>query len=550
VITGTLSCDRWGLAGWCVEDAKLILSATDPQGFAVTISGQAGSLPFACSASCLVNLPEGQGTTIFTATSASGRTASGNLAWKYDASVPVAGLQLDGEAGLDGWYASAVNVSGVGADIVSGVASGDVRVNGGAWLPTATLTDGDYQVQSRVVDEAGWETLSGIQAVRVDTVAPGLSMTSSGTQGGGGYFRSAVTVSLNGTDAGSGLALVEVRLDGQDWVQADSLTITADGSHALDGRVIDHAGNVTRQSLVVRIDTIPPEATFIFPMLDSTTPVCGGIELNGKLSDSGSGVASVELSLDGGKTWGALPLVNENWRFDWDTTPLPNGKYQGVVRALDVAGNLQSPGSSVTIIAANRSPFVDVQERWDIWESGRLSVRENGGIPLDSVRITIRDPQRRWLEVMQEYSARNVPRRISWNRKFADGILAPSGEYEVLVEARDIYGNQASDQGVIAIPFVATATMTSNPTMTPFPTPTPTCTVVPTQTVVTSTLPIVRPTSARPVDPSRKSLVFWPSVGLVGLLVALASAAIADGRPGALERIKKTFDQIMKSKGE
>jgi hypothetical protein len=550
VITGTLSCDRWGAAGWCLEGARLLLNASDPQGFFVTISGRAGSLPIACGASCLVSLPEGEGKAVFTATSASGRTASGNLSWKYDASAPDAVVQVNGLAGTNGWYVSAVNVSGIGKDAVSGVESVEVRVNGGAWLPIATLTDGVYQVQARVVDRAGWEILSDIQTVRVDTAAPGLSITPSGTQGGGGYFRSAVTVSLNGTDAGSELALVEVRLDGQDWVQAGSLTIAADGEHELEGRVTDHAGNVTQRNIVVQIDTLSPEATFILPAPGATEPGLGVVRLSGNATDAGSGISIVELSLDGGKTWGALSLVNETWRFDWDTRPLPNGEYQVLARAMDLAGNVQSPGSSVTIIAANHPPFVKVQEHWNIWESGSLSVRENGGIPVESLRITIRDTLGCWPEVVQEYSMRNVPSDITWDRKFVDGTLAPSGEYEVVVEARDIYGNEASDRGVIAIPFVATVTVTSTSTMTPSPSSTPVRTTVPTQIVAATALPAIQPTSTPVVEQSKKTLALWPAVGLIGWLVVLAFVSITDARPRALARLQETFHQIMKNQGE
>lgn len=551
LITGTLSCDRWGLDGWCMENARLILSATDPQGFAVTISGQAGNLPIACSASCLVDLPEGQGTATFTATSASGRTASGNFAWKYDASAPDAGLQLDGSAGASDWYISDVNVNGVGADAVSGVEIVEVSMDGGAWLPDVTLSDGAHQVQARVVDEAGWETLSGIQTVRVDTIHPDLSVLFSGIEGGGGYYRSAVTVSLMGTDAGSGVEWMEVRLDGREWVKADGITIATDGIHIIAGRVTDRAGNITEKSISVQIDTTSPLAIFATPAPGSTNAGQGVVELSGKVSDAESGIACMELSLDGGRTWQSLPLVNDTWRYDWDTTALPNGEYAVIARALDLAGNVQSPGSLVTILAANHPPFVDVQEHWNIWESGSLSVRENGGVPVDSLRITIRDPQGRWPEVVQEYAIRKVPDDFTWNRKFADGTLAPSGEYEVIVEASDIYGNEASDRGVIVIPFATPVTIT--PTSTSIP-PTPGSTLVqtamPTPAAIVPALPTVQPTSAPVAGPGRKSLVLWPAVGLMGLLIALGSSSIADARPRALNKLKETFHQIMQNQGD
>lgn len=562
-ISGTLSCSRWGQDGWCIDGAQLVLNASDPQGFPLVISGYAGAVPISCGASCIVNLPEGSGRAEFTATSSSGRTDSGSLPWKYDASLPDVVVHKDGTVGVGGWYVSAVNVSGMGRDAISGVAAVDVSINGGAWQPaTVSLTDGIYQVQARVVDLAGWSALSPVQAVQVDTTQPGLTMTASGTKGGGDYFRSTVTVSLAAEDAGSGVALVEYRLDGLDWVIGSSVTIVADGDHGLEGRVIDQAGNVSLRGMAVHIDTIPPVADFIMPIPGSITPGKDVVDLGGDVSDVGSGVAGVELSLDGGKTWQALKLVNEIWRYGWYTTPLPNGSYLVMARARDIAGNVQSPGARVTILAVNHPPLVDVQERWHIWEAGSVSVRKNGGVPVDGVRVTIRDSQGRWPAVVQEYSLRNLPKSITWNRRFGDsapfggGILAPSGEYDVVVEAWDEYGNEASDQSVIVIPFVAGATETAIQSVTPSPSPTETNTVVPTkvvkptQVVIPTVVPTIQPTLEPVVEQPGKSLSFWPVAGLLGLMLALASAAVADGRPRALARMKETFNQIMKNQGE
>ncbi len=286
------------------------------------------------------------------------------------------------------------------------------------------------------------------------------------------------------------------------------------------------------------------------------------VMIGGKVSDIGSGVAGVELSLDGGKTWQALKLVNEIWRYDWYTTPLSNGSYPVIARARDIAGNVQSPGTTATILVVNHPPFVKVQERWNIWEAGAVSVRDNGGLPVDGVRITIRDPQERWPAVVQEYSLRNLPGSITWNRRFGDsapfggGTLAPSGEYEVVVEAWDGYGNQASDQGVIVIPLATGATVTAMSGVTPSPGSTATNTLVPTkvikptQVVLPTAAPTIQPTPEPAVEQPGKSLSFWLVVGLLGLMLALASAAVADDRPRALARMKETFNQIMKNQGE
>lgn len=556
-VSGTLSCSRWGRDGWCMDGAQLVLSASDPQGFPLVISGHAGNVPISCGASCIVNLPEGSGMAEFTVTSSSGRTDSGSLPWKYDASLPAAALLLDGTVGANGWYVSAANVSGMGSDDISGVAAVEVSINSGAWQPaTVSLKDGIYQVQVRVIDLAGWSALSPVQTVRVDTTQPVLTMTASGTKGGGDYFRSTVTVSLVAEDAGSGVALVEYRLDGRDWVVGSTVSITADGTHGLEGRVTDKAGNVSLRVMAVHIDTIPPVATFIMPAPGSTTPGRGVVGLGGKVSDVGSGVAGVELSLDNGKTWQALTLVNEIWRYDWYTPQLPNGSYPVIARAWDIAGNVQSPGTAATILVANHPPLVDVQERWHIWEQGSVSVRENGGVLVDGVRVTIRDPQERWPAMVREYSLRNLPGSITWNRRFGDSTLAPPGEYEVVVESWDAYGNEASDKGMIVIPFVAGATVTTTPVVTPSPSPTasktavPTKVITPTQSVMPTVVPTIQPTPEPAVEQPGTSLSFWPVVGLLGMMLALASAAVADGRPRALARMKETFNQIMKNKGE
>ena len=551
VLSFSLLCDRWGANGWCVQNARLSLNARDPQGFAVTITGDTGSGPISCDAFCVVYLLEGEGTAVFTAASASGRSASSSQAWKYDASAPTAALQVNGTLGANGWYVSPVTLSVTGTDAISGIASLAVSVDGGPWQSSITLADGIYTVQARAVDNAGWETLSTAQTVRVDTLKPDLNMLPAGTKGGGDYFRSAVTVSLAATDSLSGVALVEYQLDGGGWVQGNSLTILTDGDHELEGRATDYAGNVTVRAIVVHIDTIPPVASFIMPPAGSTTTIQESVSMGGKVSDVGSGVERVELSLDQGQTWRTLPIVNEIWRYDWVTLGLPNGKYVVTARGWDIAGNVQSPGTSINLIVANQGPFVDVQDRWFIWESGFLRVRENNGISVDSVSVTIRDPQRRWPDVVHEYTPGNAPKVITWDRRFADGTLAPAGEYDVIAVARDVYGHQASDRGTIVVPMVipatltATSTLTATPTLQPTETVGPTRQVQPTKTAVATPMPVASATPVPIAVAAEKPFSLWPVAGLIGLLMALSSASLTDHRPQALRRIQQTVDQIV-----
>ncbi|MEJ5200887.1 MAG: hypothetical protein WHV66_01525, partial [Anaerolineales bacterium] len=85
------------------------------------------------------------------------------------------------------------------------------------------------------------------------------------------------------------------------------------------------------------------------------------------------------------------------------------------------------------------------------------------------------------------------------------------------------------------------ATQTAHP-----PAVQPAATGMPTATQV-----VILEPAPEPVVEQTTPLVFWPLVGLLGLMLALASAALSDPRPRALARLKETFDQIiMKEKGD
>jgi hypothetical protein len=54
---------------------------------------------------------------------------------------------------------------------------------------------------------------------------------------------------------------------------------------------------------------------------------------------------------------------------------------------------------------------------------------------------------------------------------------------------------------------------------------------------------IAIPEEPTPVAPG-KPVFFWPVIGFVGLLAALASASLSDPRPRALRRLAQTLDSI------
>jgi hypothetical protein len=201
--------------------------------------------------------------------------------------------------------------------------------------------------------------------------------------------------------------------------------------------------------------------------------------------------------------------------------------------------------ASITLVVDNKPPYVSLTDRWWIWESGQLRVSPNY-FPIASVKVTISDPQNRWPEVVMPFDPDKVPESVSWDRQFADGTLAPSGEYQVVAVACDVHGLCGNDSGIIAIPFLATPTVTLIPSPTVTLTVTPESTSTATQKPALSTFVLVTHSpeiSPEPTQPAH-TLPFWQLLGLVGLFLGIASASVVDPRPPALDRLGESMKLI------
>ncbi len=316
-------------------------------------------------------------------------------------------------------------------------------------------------------------------------------------------------------------------------------------------RVFDQAGNESSASRSIRVDSQPPQSTFTSPADGSTTTVSGRFTLTGSSSDATSGLAAAEFSLDNGRTWQPLELDQSgSWSYTWDTTGVPNGRYPILARARDRAGNREST-ARVTLVVANAPPHVELPNTWMIWESVPLSIHPRL-IPLGGARLVISDPQGRWPARRFEYPPGQLPTEFLWDRRLGDGTLAPPGQYRVTLEAWDRFGNSGRATGTVLIPLPPTSVpspvATPSPLLnnieisTPRPSPTPQRETLETpspQAALAST-----PVPHVPSPPASRSLTFWPALGLVGLLLALASASLSDPRPQALRRLGKTLDGI------
>ena len=453
VIVGQVVCDLWGDAGWCRGTESLELTASDPQGFDITINGDLNGNPFTCGSFCSLPLPEGIGIANYNVTSTSGRTASGLSTWQRDGTPPVLDLLLPTLDGRNGWYVSEVDVSANASDAISGL----------------------YSVVGSMDEGASW-----------------------------------ISFPIHFTD----------------------------GVHPVAARARDVAGNETLETDVIKVDTVPPVSQFTSP--SNGELVQGNVMLAGILEDVTSGSAGGELSSDGGTTWQVVLMdTGDTWSFTWQSNEVPNGQYTLQMRGVDQAGNVGDV-ASITLVVDNGPPSLSITERWWIWESGQLKVSPNH-FPIANVQVTIRDPQNRWPAVVMDLNPNKVSFPITWDRRFADGTLAPSGEYPVQAVACDVNGLCERDTGRIAIPAMATSTATLTPSPTATGTLTPSATTIPTQILPSATPVLVTPIPEKTPEPSRSSFPFWQIIGLLGWFMVIASASVVDPRPKALVRLGETF---------
>jgi hypothetical protein len=189
-----------------------------------------------------------------------------------------------------------------------------------------------YQVCARGADamEAGrWARSSA--RFGIDRTPPSTMATLSGTVGPGGWYASSVTVELEGTDATSGIATVTYRLDGGPVQRyTDPFVVEGDGMHTVAFFAVDEAGNTESvQPLIVLIDTGPPVIQIVHPGPLSFVGQ-SDVVLQWSVADSGAGVASCAVSLDGG-----LPtLVEQEASFTF--TDVVDGGHVATVACSDL----------------------------------------------------------------------------------------------------------------------------------------------------------------------------------------------------------------------
>ncbi|EOZ1386473.1 TPA: Ig-like domain-containing protein [Enterobacter hormaechei subsp. steigerwaltii] len=246
----------------------------------------------------------------------------------------------------------------------------DLTVTGTTWRYTdgRTLTDGTYQYQVRVIDNAGNVGATDSQDVVIDLTKPAAATITvdSVSQDTGlsdsDFITSDNQISLKGTlgaalgsgdhaqiSLDGGATWTDVSVSGLSWTYVDGRTL-ADGDYNYQLRVIDDAGNISATtSQVVTIDTVAPDASKTIA-IDSISDDTGlsssdfitndtSLTLHGSLGATPADGEYAQISIDGGVTWQNVIVTGNSWYYV-DGRTLGNQTYDYYVRVVDAAGNV------------------------------------------------------------------------------------------------------------------------------------------------------------------------------------------------------------------
>jgi hypothetical protein len=160
--------------------------------------------------------------------------------------------------------------------------------------------DGVYRIGATVTDVAGNSADSAIRSVTIDNTKPSSSAGLGPLPNGAGWNKADVTVTLNATDAGSGVQKITYSATGAQSIGSTDVTgssasfsITSEGTTTISFRATDNNGNVeTTNTQVVKLDKTNPTISASAGVYTAGNWTNQTVTVHYTCSDGGSGVAS------------------------------------------------------------------------------------------------------------------------------------------------------------------------------------------------------------------------------------------------------------------
>ncbi len=272
-----------------------------------------------------------------------GNVAVGSASILIDGTVPHSSVSWEGTRGQNGWFVSEVVAVLGGEDDASGLAAIHVRIDGGPWVlytSPLSLADGFHTIVYFATDVAGNVEPLHVASVSIDTTAPRSIASLLGTAGDYGWYRSSVLVALRAEDSTSGVASLDVQIDGGGWGPYTGAFTLGEGIHTARFAATDVAGlSGLAESIIVRVDGVPPILGTVTPTGHLTT---GDLIVRWSGTDDGSGIDHYGMSVDGAP-W--LVVASDSR----EEVHASDGAHTIAIRAVDAAGNIAVSSVEVTV---------------------------------------------------------------------------------------------------------------------------------------------------------------------------------------------------------
>ncbi|AZV45267.1 fibronectin [Peribacillus asahii] len=271
------------------EDAEVQLTATDTQsGVNKTFYSINGS-EFTAGTSFTLAEEGTHKVSFYSVDKAGNKEEVKTVEVKLDKTAPVTTSNM-----TDNWYKEEVEVQLTATDDLSEVDKTLYSIDGSEFQEGTSFTlaeEGAYKVSFYSIDKAGNEEEAKTIEVKVDKIAP--ETTSNATND---WSKEDVPVELTATDNASGVDKTYYSINGSDYVEGTSFTISEEGIHEVSFYSVDKAGNVEEAKTVeVKVDKSAPEVSW---NLDDEYTL--GAQLPSyKASDAVSGIASEVLTVNG-----------------------------------------------------------------------------------------------------------------------------------------------------------------------------------------------------------------------------------------------------------
>jgi hypothetical protein len=263
-------------------------------------------------------------------------------------------------------------------------------------------TDGTY-------DETSQQT-----TISIDTVVPTLSLTTDRLPDSpNGWWTAPVTMTVTASDATSGVDTLDTNHNSAGWTAYTSpITLSTDGTHTFDARVIDVAGWETVDGLSIPIDTTAPTLQFVFEReADRNVWYNHSVHVGVETSDATSGLSGTVARLTYEGTWrpyqGAYLIGG-------------NGEHLFEAAVTDMAGNVTS--RQVTVPVDITPPMTTLT--WDGEELCITATDNRSGVM--GTTLTIND-------VVTPYQGEPISFEIA-------------GDYRIEVYSTDMAGNDEAVQ--------------------------------------------------------------------------------------------------------